>query len=139
MLDLKEEMALKINENHEKSTLNRGGGGKFIVYQWLHQGFFLCLTRGKRRPHSIHSLKNDAFFKVLRFAPADRMSADSFDFYDFSTFSSFVFGATNFGFRTPICRCFVGSVSRASHMKNSVCCHFALHQRNGNDTKRFQR
>ena len=50
------------------------------------------------------------------------------NFWKFS-FSSFVFGATNFGFRSPIWRCFVGSVLRASHMKNSVCCHFVRYLR----------
>ena len=58
----------------------------------------------------------------------------SFDFYDFSIFYSFVFGATNFEFRSPIWRCFVGSVLRASHMKNSVCSHFALYQCELNET-----
>ena len=58
----------------------------------------------------------------------------SVDFYDFSIFYSFVFGATNFEFRSPIWRCFVGSVLRASHMKNSVCSHFALHQCELNET-----
>ena len=39
----------------------------FIVAMlFLHQGFFLCPTRGKKRFDSFESLKNASFFDVLR-------------------------------------------------------------------------